>query len=97
MLNTAVKNMFKYDGKTVKIIGKTRIKTYHDLYMQLSQLQKEKAIPLHGNYLGDNELAQNIYKKNVTIGLQLEVREEFCYLFLGNWIQGDFGHDRKKL
>ena len=44
MLNSTVENMFKHDGKTVKILGKTRIKTYHDLYMQLSQLQKEKAI-----------------------------------------------------
>ena len=25
------------------------------------------------------------------------VREEFCYLFLGHWIQGDFGHDRKNI
>ena len=40
---------------------------------------------------------QDIYKKNVPIGLQLEVREEFCYLFLGHWIQGDFGHDRKNI
>jgi len=25
------------------------------------------------------------------------VREEFCYLFVGHWIQGDFGHDRKNI
>ena len=47
MSNTAVENMFTHDGKTVKIIGKTRNKTYQDLYMQLSQLQKEKEIPVH--------------------------------------------------
>ena len=63
MLNSTVENMFKHDGKTVKIIGKTRIKTYQDLYMQLSQLQKEKEIPIHSDYLGDNELAQTIYEK----------------------------------
>jgi len=40
---------------------------------------------------------QDVYKKNVPIGLQLEVREEFCYLFVGHWIQGDFGHDRKNI
>ena len=63
MSNTAVENMFAHDGKTVNIIGKARIKTYHDLYMQLSQLQKEKEISIHDNYLGNNELAQNLYKK----------------------------------
>jgi len=55
--------MFKHEGKTVNIMGKTRVKTYQELYMRLSQLQKEKEIPVHGDYLGDNELAQNIYKK----------------------------------
>lgn len=25
------------------------------------------------------------------------VREEFAYLFVGHWIQGDFGHDRKNI
>jgi glycosyltransferase involved in cell wall biosynthesis len=25
------------------------------------------------------------------------IRESFCYLFVGTWIQGDFGHDRKNV
>ena len=25
------------------------------------------------------------------------IKEEFCYLFVGHWIQGDFGHDRKNV
>ena len=63
MSNRAVKDMFKHKGKTVNIMGKTRVKTYQDLYMQLSELQKEQEIPVHHDYLGTNELAQNIYKK----------------------------------
>ncbi|SVB83328.1 uncharacterized protein METZ01_LOCUS236182, partial [marine metagenome] len=63
MSNKAINSMFKHEGKTVNIMGKTRVKTYQELYMRLSQLQKEKEIPVHGDYLGDNELAQNIYKK----------------------------------
>ena len=63
MSNSAVEKMFKHKGKTVTIIGKTRIKTYRDLYLQLSDLQKNKEIPVHSNYLGNNDLAQNIYKK----------------------------------
>jgi hypothetical protein len=26
-----------------------------------------------------------------------EIEEDFCYLFVGHWIQGDFGHDRKNV
>lgn len=26
-----------------------------------------------------------------------EINEEFCYLFVGHWTQGDFGHDRKNI
>ena len=63
MSNRAVENMFQHKGKTVNIIGKTRIKTYRDLYLQLSDLQKNKEIPIHEDYLGNNDLAQNIYKK----------------------------------
>ena len=63
MSNRAVENMFKHTGKTVTIIGKNRIKTYQDLYLQLSELQKNKKIPVHSDYLGDNDLAKNIYKK----------------------------------
>ena len=45
---------------------------------------------------------QDIYKKNVPFkaiktGMKLKVKEEFCYLFVGHWIQGDFGHDRKNI
>lgn len=25
------------------------------------------------------------------------IKESFCYLFVGHWMQGDFGHDRKNL
>ena len=63
MLNRAVEHMFKHTGKTVNIIGKTRVKTYKDLYVKLSDLQKNKEIPVHDDYLGDNDLSKNIYKK----------------------------------
>ena len=26
-----------------------------------------------------------------------EIKESFCFLFVGHWIQGDFGHDRKNV
>ena len=37
------------------------------------------------------------YKKT-TDKLDLpEIKEQFCFLFTGMWIQGDFGHDRKNI
>ena len=54
--------MFKYQGKTTRVIGVTRTKVYKELYDYISSLQGNK-LPFNGNYLGDNELAQNIYEK----------------------------------
>jgi len=42
----------------------------------------------------------NIYKKlnpkEVTLDLS-SIDESFCYLFVGHWMQGGFGHDRKNV
>ena len=67
MSNRHFEDMFKHQGKTVNIIGKTRVKTYRDLYRQLTELQEKNEIPVHDNYLGDNVLAQNLYKKKYFI------------------------------
>ena len=67
MSNRHFEDMFKHQGKTVNIIGKTRVKTYRDLYRQLTELQEKNEIPIHDNYLGDNVLAQNLYKKKYFI------------------------------
>jgi len=67
MSNRHFEDMFRHQGKTVNIIGKTRVKTYRDLYRQLTELQEKNEIPIHDNYLGDNVLAQNLYKKKYFI------------------------------
>ena len=67
MSNRHFEDMFSHQGKTVNIIGKTRVKTYRDLYRQLTELQEKNEIPVHDNYLGDNVLAQNLYKKKYFI------------------------------
>ena len=67
MSNRHFEDMFRHQGKTVNIIGKTRVKTYRDLYRQLTELQENNKIPVHDNYLGDNVLAQNLYKKKYFI------------------------------
>ena len=40
---------------------------------------------------------ENIWKKtNECLNLP-EIKEQFCFLFVGHWMQGDFGHDRKNV
>lgn len=42
----------------------------------------------------------DVYKKlnSNEINLDLsEIKESFCYLFVGHWMQGGFGHDRKNV
>ena len=52
--------MFEHEGKTTKVIGKSRTKIYKSIYNHLSSMQG-KDLPVHENYLGDNELAETIY------------------------------------
>ena len=40
---------------------------------------------------------ENIFKKTDSNLDLSEIKEEFCYLFVGHWIQGDLGHDRKNV
>ena len=58
----SINNMFKHQGKTTRVIGANRTKSYKELYEHISSLQGNK-LAFDGNYLGDNELAKNIYEK----------------------------------
>ena len=40
---------------------------------------------------------ENVYKKTNEILDLPEIKESFCFLFVGHWMQGDFGHDRKNV
>lgn len=55
--------MFSHNGKTTNYIGKKRVSSYKKIYEHLSNLQDNNTIKVHENYLGDNELAENIYTK----------------------------------
>ncbi len=58
-------DMFKYQGKFSKLVGKKNLKRYQNLYLTIKKKQRDGELPLHpeNNYLGDNELAKNIYEK----------------------------------
>lgn len=71
----------KKDPNTQQIVGQVR-------------LQK----PMHVVFEGANI---DLYKslppaevKNITLD---EVKENFAYLFVGHWMQGEYGHDRKNV
>jgi len=56
--------MFQYDkGKAVKLIGTQRLKAYKVAYNHLTNMQEQGKLAVSDNYLGDNELAKNIYEK----------------------------------
>ena len=55
--------MFNYEGKTTKVIGKNRTKIYNEIYDYISNMQDTGELPIHTNYLNENELAQSIYEK----------------------------------
>ena len=55
-------SMFDYDGKTAKVLGKSRISTYKDIYLHI-QNQQGSDLKYDGNYLNGNELAEKIYKE----------------------------------
>ena len=59
-----IEQMFDFKGKTTKLIGDSRTQAYREVYNHLSEKQSNGELSVHGNYLGDNELAQNIYTKN---------------------------------
>jgi hypothetical protein len=40
---------------------------------------------------------ENTYKKTNEILDLPEIKESFCFLFVGHWMKGEFGHDRKNV
>ena len=58
-----IEQMFDFKGKTTRLIGASRTQAYREVYNHLSEKQNKGELSVHDNYLGDNELAQNIYAK----------------------------------
>lgn len=58
-----IDKMFNHHGKTVSVIGKKRVGTYQELTYYLQEKIDDGTLPTHPDYLGDSELAQNIYAK----------------------------------
>lgn len=42
-------------------------------------------------------LDMNVFTKKPTNDFKLDIKEDFAYLFVGHWLKGEFGHDRKDI
>jgi ribonucleotide reductase alpha subunit len=60
---TALLDMFAHKSKLASIIGYDRIEAYKNLLFYIKDAQKSGELPVHPDYLGKNELANNIYQK----------------------------------
>ena len=53
--------------------------------------------PIHVVFEGaDLDIYKHLPANEVKLDLS-EIKEQFCYLFVGMWMQGDLGHDRKNI
>jgi len=58
------------------------------------KLQKPIAVVFEGVDLGTYKPLKPTEIKNISLK---DIKESFCYLFVGHWMQGDHGHDRKNV
>jgi hypothetical protein len=59
----------------------------------VTKLQKPMEVVFEGV---DLNVYKHIPNENVTLNLDA-IKESFCYLFVGHWMQGSLGHDRKNV
>ena len=64
----------------------------------VSKLKLEKPVEVLFEGVDINKYFKTETKANSNINVALDsINEKFCYLFVGHWLQGDFGHDRKNI
>lgn len=90
-MNWVSSNFSKQTFESSKYEKRNKLTNAVEGYVQLEK-------PIEVVFEGAN---LNIYKpiepKEIkTINLD-EIKESFCYLFVGHWLQGEFGHDRKNV
>ena len=63
---------------------------------KIGEIQLEK--PIEVVFEGANLDVYKPLKQSEIIDINLDkIKESFCYLFVGHWMQGEFGHDRKNV
>lgn len=83
---TFVESAFeKKDPKTNQILGVVKLEKPVEVLFEGADLNKYFAIP-------DAELEET----DLVLSLD-EIKEKFCFLFVGHWLQGQIGEDRKNV
>jgi len=83
---TFVESAFeKKDPKTNQILGVVKLEKPVEVLFEGADLNKYFAIP-------DTELEET----DLVLSLD-EIKEKFCFLFVGHWLQGQIGEDRKNV
>jgi glycosyltransferase involved in cell wall biosynthesis len=83
---TFEKSVFeKKDPKTNQVLEVIKLEKPIEVLFEGADLNKYFAIP-------DTELDET----DLVLSLD-EIKEEFCYLFVGHWLQGQIGEDRKNV
>ena len=72
----------KNDQKTGKLVSKLEIET------PVEVLFEGIDIDIYNNNAPSESRVDDVLS---------DIKESFCYLFVGHWLQGDFGHDRKNI
>ncbi|MCP4482425.1 MAG: glycosyltransferase [bacterium] len=80
--NVFEKSIFeKKDKRTNQSIGQVK-------------LEKPIEVIFEGVDLNTYKVIDKSLPKNIDLS---DIKESFCYLFVGHWMQGSFGHDRKNV
>ncbi len=79
-----IREMFSYQGKLLSRVPKEWVERYKRLYVHLRQKLAQGELPSHANYLANNDLAMNIYKKKYFLkdlnGDNIEERPEELFI-----------------
>lgn len=60
-------------------------------------LELQKPIEVLHNCIDTNMFGKNAPKDKTLINRLNEIPEDFCFLFVGHWLRGDYGEDRKNV
>jgi len=78
------------------VFEKSKFEKKNKQNQQVGIVQLEK--PVEVVFEGANLDVYKPLQKSEIVNMDLSnIKESFCYLFVGHWMQGDFGHDRKNV
>ncbi len=85
-----VELMFAHKSKILKLIAPEVISRYKELLLSLRAMQRSGELPMHPNYLGENQLARDIYLRKYYVkdldGKQVETKPEDVFARVASFL-----------